>query len=103
MDRETYENAETARMINEHFVAGEGGPGRAAGCGYAVSGGGGGDQRAGRLAADGVSYSGGQAVLWRDVFSAGGSHGRPGFQRVLLTMAEAFQKRREEVESRPAA
>ena len=49
---------------------GEGGPGRAAGRGLALPGGGAVDQRAGGMAADGVSDAGRAAVLWGDVFSA---------------------------------
>ena len=97
MDRESYENAETAKIINEHFIAvkvdRDERPDVDTRYQAAVSG----DQRTGWMAADGVSYSGGQAVFWRDLFSSEDQHGRPGFPRVLLTMAEAFQKRRDEV------
>ncbi len=70
MDRESYENPATAAIINEHFVAVKVDRDERPGCGHALPGGGVGDQRTGRLAADGVSYAGGQAVLWRNVLSS---------------------------------
>ena len=49
------------------------------------------------MAADGISDPGRQAVLWGNIFSSGGSHGRPSFARAADD-GEAFEKRREEVE-----
>ena len=98
MDRESYENAETAKVINEHFVAvkvdRDERPDvdtRYQAAVSAISGQGGWPLTA-FLTPDGKPY------LWGDLFSAGGSGmGGRVFARVLLTMAEAFQKRRNEV------
>src|SRR5581483_8811215 len=65
IDRESYENPEIAKIINEHFVA------------IKVDR----DQRhyaAGRLAAHGLLAAGRKAVLRRDVFSTRGSNGTAG-------------------------
>jgi uncharacterized protein YyaL (SSP411 family) len=97
MDRESYENAETAKVINEHFV-----PvkvdrderpdvdSRYQAAVAAISGQGGWPLTA-FLTPEGKPYFGGTYFPPQD------QHGRPGFQRVLLTMAEAFEKQREQV------
>ena len=97
MDRETYENAETAKIINEHFVAvkvdRDERPDvdtRYQAAVSAISGQGGWPLTA-FLTPEGKPYFGGTYFPPED------RHGRPGFRRVLLTMAEAFQKRRDEV------
>ena len=71
MDRESYEAAETAAVINEHFVAVKVDrderpdvDSRYQTAVAAISG-------HGRLAADGVSDSGWAAVFWGDVLPAG--------------------------------
>ena len=98
MDRESYENAETAKIINEHFV-----PvkvdrderpdvdSRYQAAVAAISGQGGWPLTA-FLTPDGKPYFGGTYFPPQD------AHGRPGFPRVLLTMAEAFEKRRSDVD-----
>ncbi|MCL2660843.1 MAG: thioredoxin domain-containing protein [Acidobacteriaceae bacterium] len=97
MDRESYENPETAGIINEHFV-----PikvdrderpdidARYQSAVSAISGQGGWPLTA-FLTPDGKPYFGGT------YFPPADRYGRPGFPRVLLTMAEAFQTRRDEV------
>ena len=97
MDRESYENAETARIINDQFVAvkvdRDERPDvdtRYQAAVSAISGQGGWPLTA-FLTPEGKPYFGGT------YFPPSDQHGRPGFPRVLLTMAEAFQKRRDEV------
>ncbi len=70
MDRESYEDPEMAALINRAFCGREGGSRRAARRGCALPGGGIGNQRAGRLAADGFSDAGWTAILWRHIYSA---------------------------------
>jgi uncharacterized protein YyaL (SSP411 family) len=97
MDRESYENAETAKVINEHFVPvkvdRDERPDvdtRYQAAVAAISGQGGWPLTA-FLTPEGKPYFGGTYFPPQD------QHGRPGFQRVLLTMAEAFEKQRNEV------
>jgi uncharacterized protein len=97
MDRESYENAETAKVINEHFVAvkvdRDERPDvdtRYQAAVSSISGQGGWPLTA-FLTPDGKPYFGGTYFPPQD------QHGRPGFQRVLLTMAEAFEKQRDQV------
>ncbi len=97
MDRESYESAATAKIINDHFVAvkvdRDERPDvdtRYQAAVSAISGQGGWPLTA-FLTPEGKPYFGGT------YFPPADQHGRPGFQRVLLTMAEAFQNRREEV------
>src|SRR5271156_2837979 len=97
MDRESYESAETARIINDQFIAvkvdRDERPDvdtRYQAAVSAISGQGGWPLTA-FLTPDGKPFFGGT------YFSPSDQHGRPGFPRVLLTMAEAFQKRRDEV------
>ncbi len=97
MDRESYENAETAGIINKHFVAvkvdRDERPDvdtRYQAAVAAISGQGGWPLTA-FLTPDGKPYFGGTYFPPED------RHGRPSFKRVLLTMAESFQKRRDEV------
>ena len=98
MDRESYENAETARIINDLFVAVKVDrderpdvDSRYQAAVSTISGQGGWPLTA-FLTPDGKPYFGGT------YFPPDDRYGRPGFPRVLLTMAEAFQKRRDEVE-----
>src|SRR6201996_6383770 len=97
MDRESYESAATAKIINDHFVAvkvdRDERPDvdtRYQAAVSAISGQGGWPLTA-FLTPEGKPYFGGT------YFPPSDQHGRPGFQRVLLTMAEAFQNRRDEV------
>jgi uncharacterized protein len=97
MDRESYESPETASIINEHFVAvkvdRDERPDvdtRYQAAVSAISGQGGWPLTA-FLTPEGKPYFGGT------YFPPADQHGRPGFQRVLLTMAEAFHNRRSEV------
>jgi uncharacterized protein YyaL (SSP411 family) len=98
MDRESYENAETARIINDLFIAvkvdRDERPDVDARYQAAVStiSGQGGWPLTAFLTPEGKPYFGGT------YFPPDDRYGRPGFQRVLLTMAEAFQKKRDEVE-----
>ena len=98
MDRESYENAETARIINDLFVAVKVDrderpdvDSRYQAAVSTISGQGGWPLTA-FLTPDGKPYFGGT------YFPPDDRYGRPSFQRVLLTMAEAFQKRRGEVD-----
>ncbi|WP_188759786.1 thioredoxin domain-containing protein [Edaphobacter acidisoli] len=98
MDRESYENEDTARVINELFI-----PvkvdrderpdvdSRYQAAVAAVSGQGGWPLTA-FLTPDGKPFFGGTYFPPLD------QHGRPGFRRVLATMAEAFQKQRSDVD-----
>ena len=98
MDRESYENAETAKVLNEHFVAvkvdRDERPDVDARYQAAVSSisGQGGWPLTAFLTPEGKPYFGGT------YFPPEERYGRPSFRRVLLTMAQAFQERREEVE-----
>lgn len=103
MDRESYENAETAKVINEHFVAvkvdRDERPDVDTRYQTAVSSisGQGGWPLTAFLTPDGKPYFGGTYFPPQD------QHGRPGFQRVLLTMAEAFEKQRGQVDESAAS
>ena len=96
MDRESYENPEIAALINEHFVAVKVDrderpdvDARYQAAVSAISGQGGWPLTA-ILTPDGRPYFGGTYFPPSDRF------GRPGFGRVLLTMAEAWRDRRDE-------
>jgi hypothetical protein len=96
MDRESYENPEIAALINQRFVAikvdRDERPdvdARYQAAVSAISGQGGWPLTA-ILTPDGRPYFGGT------YFPASDRYGRPGFGRVLLTMAEAWRDRREE-------
>ena len=97
MDRESYENAETAKIINDHFVAikvdRDERPDVDARYQAAVSSisGQGGWPLTAFLTPDGRPFFGGTYFPPED------GHGRPSLRRVLLTMAEAFHERRGEV------
>jgi uncharacterized protein len=97
MDRESYENAETAKIINEHFIAVKVDrderpdvDSRYQAAVSAISGQGGWPLTA-FLTPDGKPFFGGTYFPPED------RHGRPGLPRVLLTMAEAFHQKRDEV------
>ena len=103
MDRESYEDQATARMINEHFVAvkvdRDERPDvdtRYQAAVSSISGQGGWPLTA-FLTPEGKPYFGGTYFPPED------RHGRPSFQRVLLTMAEAFLHRRTEVDESAAS
>jgi hypothetical protein len=103
MDRESYENAETARIINENFVAvkvdRDERPDvdtRYQAAVSAISGQGGWPLTA-FLTPDGRPYYGGTYFPPEDGYN------RPSFQRVLLTMADAFGERRTEVDETAAS
>jgi hypothetical protein len=96
MDRESYENPEIAALINQRFVAikvdRDERPdvdARYQAAVSAISGQGGWPLTA-ILTPDGRPYFGGT------YFPASERYGRPGFGRVLLTMADAWRNRREE-------
>jgi uncharacterized protein YyaL (SSP411 family) len=98
MDRESYENPATAEIINANFVPvkvdRDERPDvdtRYQSAVAAISGQGGWPLTA-FLTPDGKPYFGGT------YFPPDDRYGRPSFQRVLLTMAEAFANRRDEVE-----
>ncbi len=98
MDRESYENPATAELINQHFVAvkvdRDERPDvdtRYQAAVSAISGQGGWPLTA-FLTPDGRPFFGGT------YFPPDDRHGRPSFRRVLLTMAEAFERRRGEVD-----
>ena len=103
MDRESYEDAATARIINEHFIAikvdRDERPDvdtRYQAAISAISGQGGWPLTA-FLTPDGKPYFGGT------YFPPDDRHGRLSFARVLLTMAEAFVARRTEVNESAAS
>ena len=96
MDRESYEDAEMARIINENFVAVKVDrderpdvDARYQAAVQAISGQGGWPLTA-FLTPDGRPYFGGTYFPRED------RYGRPGFGRVLLTMAQVWRDRREE-------
>jgi uncharacterized protein YyaL (SSP411 family) len=96
MDRESYENPEIAALINQNFVAikvdRDERPdvdARYQAAVSAISGQGGWPLTA-ILTPDGRPYFGGT------YFPASDRYGRPGFGRVLLTMAQAWRERRDE-------
>ncbi|HVG26499.1 MAG TPA: thioredoxin domain-containing protein [Acidobacteriaceae bacterium] len=98
MDRESYEDPETAAVLNEHFVAvkvdRDERPDvdtRYQAAVSTVSGQGGWPLTA-FLTPDGKPFFGGT------YFPPEERYGRPSFRRVLVTMAQAFRERREEVE-----
>ncbi len=97
MDRESYENAEIAAILNEHYIAVKVDrderpdvDARYQAAVSAISGQGGWPLTA-FLTPDGRPYFGGT------YFPAEERYGRPGMRRVLLTMADAWRTRREEV------
>ncbi len=96
MDRESYENPEIAAIINKHFVAvkvdRDERPDVDARYQAAVSSisGQGGWPLTGFLTPDGRPYFGGT------YFPPDDRYGRPGFGRVLLTMAQVWRERRDE-------
>jgi hypothetical protein len=97
MDRESYEDPATAKIINQHFIAvkvdRDERPDvdtRYQAAVSSISGQGGWPLTA-FLTPDGRPFFGGT------YFPPDDRHGRPGLKRVLLTMAEAFQNRRAEV------
>src|SRR5689334_4176533 len=103
MDRESYENAQTAAVINEHYIAikvdRDERPdvdARYQAAVSAISGQGGWPLTA-FLTPEGKPFFGGTYFPPQDQF------GRPGFQRVLLTMASAFQEKRNEVDDSAAS
>ena len=96
MDRESYEDPEMARIINDHFVAMKVDrderpdvDARYQAAVSAISGQGGWPLTA-FLTPDGRPYFGGT------YFPRDDRYGRPGFGRVLLTMAQVWKDRREE-------
>jgi uncharacterized protein len=96
MDRESYEDPEMARIINEHYVAMKVDrderpdvDARYQAAVSAISGQGGWPLTA-FLTPDGRPYFGGT------YFPRDDRYGRPGFGRVLLTMAQVWRDRREE-------
>ena len=96
MDRESYEDPELARVINEHFVAVKVDrderpdvDSRYQAAVQSISGQGGWPLTA-FLTPDGRPYFGGT------YFPRDDRYGRPGFGRVLLTMAQVWKERREE-------
>ena len=96
MDRESYENPEIAGIINQHYVAVKVDrderpdvDARYQAAVSAISGQGGWPLTA-ILTPDGRPYFGGT------YFPRGDRYGRPGFGRVLLTMAQAWRERRDE-------
>ncbi len=98
MDRESYENEETAAVLNDHFIAvkvdRDERPDvdtRYQSAVATISGQGGWPLTA-FLTPDGKPYFGGT------YFPPEERYGRPSFTRVLLTMAHAFAERRQEVE-----
>jgi hypothetical protein len=98
MDRESYEDPETAKVLNEHFVAvkvdRDERPDvdvRYQSAVATISGQGGWPLTA-FLTPEGKPFFGGT------YFPADERYGRPSFRHVLLTMANAFQERRNEVE-----
>jgi hypothetical protein len=98
MDRESYEDAGTAQIINDNFVAVKVDrderpdvDARYQSAVSAISGQGGWPLTA-FLTPEGKPYFGGTYFPPED------RHGRPSFQRVLLTMADAFLDRRAEVD-----
>jgi uncharacterized protein YyaL (SSP411 family) len=97
MDRESYEDPELAAIVNEHFVAikvdRDERPdvdSRYQAAVQSISGQGGWPLTA-FLTPDGRPYFGGT------YFPRGDRYGRPGFERVLLTMADVWKTRRDEV------
>ena len=96
MDRESYEDPELAAIVNEHFVAikvdRDERPdvdSRYQAAVQSISGQGGWPLTA-FLTPDGRPYFGGT------YFPRGDRYGRPGFERVLLTMADVWKTRRDE-------
>jgi len=96
MDRESYEDPELARIINDHYIAVKVDrderpdvDARYQSAVSAISGQGGWPLTA-FLTSDGRPYFGGT------YFPRDDRYGRPGFGRVLLTMAQVWRERREE-------
>ncbi|MDR3745912.1 MAG: thioredoxin domain-containing protein [Acidobacteriaceae bacterium] len=103
MDRESYEDAATAQIINQHFVAVKVDrderpdvDARYQSAVAAISGQGGWPLTV-FLTPEGKPYFGGTYFPPQD------GYGRPSFQRVLLTMAEVFASRRAEVDESAAS
>ena len=103
MDRESYEDPLTAQIINDHYIAvkvdRDERPDvdtRYQAAVSSISGQGGWPLTA-ILTPDGLPFFGGTYFPPKD------QHGRPSMQRVLLTMAEAFQNKRDEVNESAAS
>src|ERR1700757_894805 len=97
IDRESYENAEIAKIINEHFVAVKVDrderpdvDSRYQSAVSAISGQGG-WPLTGFLLSDGKPFFGGTYFPPEDQM------GRPGFRRVLLAVADSYKNKREEL------
>jgi uncharacterized protein YyaL (SSP411 family) len=103
MDRESYEDPQTAKIINDNFVAvkvdRDERPDVDTRYQAAVSAisGQGGWPLTGFLTPDGKPFFGGT------YFPPEERYGRPSFQRVLMTMADAFANKREDVEESAAS
>jgi uncharacterized protein YyaL (SSP411 family) len=96
MDRESYENADVAAILNQHFIAVKVDrderpdvDARYQAAVSAISGQGGWPLTA-------FLTSTGQPFFGGTYFPADDRYGRPGFKRVLLTMAQVWRERREE-------
>ena len=104
MERESFEDEATAAVLNERFVADQGGPRGAPGPGPAVHGRGPGDDRPGRLAdvacsstPDGSPFFGGT------YFPDTPRHGMPSFRQVLEGVRRGVDRRSGPRSTRPAA
>ncbi len=91
MERESFENEETARVLNEHFVPVKVDREETAGRGPGVHDIRAGDDRERRLAHERVADAGAGAVRRGDLFSAGGPVWAARFPTVLRRLAQVWR------------
>ena len=92
MDRESYEDPEVAALINQHYIAVKVDRDERPDVDARYPGGCGGNQWTGRLAADGVSYSGWAALLWWHIYSTRGPLWAAGIRQVLLALGRGVAR-----------
>ena len=98
MERESFEDADTAALMNEHFVPIKLDREERPGPRRHLHGGLPGDDRPGRLAAERVPHARAGAVLRRHLLPARDARmGMPSWRSVLEAVAEAWDERRDEI------
>jgi uncharacterized protein YyaL (SSP411 family) len=95
MERESFEDEGIARLMNEHFVPGQGGPrGTARPRRHLHGGDAGHEPGTGRVAHDRVPDPGPGAFLRRDLLPPTDRYGRPGFRTLLERIADLWKRDR---------
>ena len=97
MERESFEDEDTARLMNERFVLHQARPRGAAGHRLHLHGGLPGDDRSGRLAPQRLPHARAGAVLCGHLFPARAGLGAPSWRQVLEAVADAWADRAGEI------